>query len=126
MGKSETLFIEDYYIEKEFLQMVYNEVKDTIATENRIEARRIQRKRDAKRNAEAERRRYFCNQKFLGGIWCVLILLLTLLIGDPVVLTLMIPGIAIISTKKMVIVNEYWKRNGGMEQWLIEDLEMRL
>lgn len=115
----EIVFIGDYYIEKEFLGMVYNEVKEKIATENRIDARRRQRKRNERRNEEMETRRYFCNQKFLGGIYTTAVTVGSLLAGSPLCLLLAIPGIYAMVTKKMVIVNDYWYEHGGAEQdWL--------
>lgn len=117
MSSAETVVVGDYYIDKGFLQMVYDEAKEDILRENRIAARQIQRRRNAKRTEETERRTYFANQKLLGGIWCALVLVLTLLIGDLTGLILLVPGIAVIRTDKMVIVNRYWHTHGGAEQW---------
>lgn len=77
----------------------------------------MQKKLEKIRYEEQERRRYFCNQKFIGLIIVVLDLLLTLIIGNMACIVLAIPGIGLIFTKKMAIVNEYFWSHGGTDQW---------
>lgn len=77
---------------------------------------RQKRLKEIKREQQ-EKRTYFCNQKLLGGMWIILVCVLSILIGNPIGLVLAIPGIAIVATKKMVIVNNYYWTHSGTEQW---------
>lgn len=117
MKGNEVIFVDSYYIEKNAYNAIKNEIKENILTQNRIEARKIQKRRDERCAAEKERRKYFCNQKLFGVMEIVLVLLLTVLIGNPVCAVLSIFGIGMIFTKKMIIVNEYYWKHGGAEQW---------
>lgn len=76
-----------------------------------------QKKLEAIRQDQKERRRYFCNQKLIGGFWVITFLLLTMIIGDLVCVILALPGVGLMASKKMVIVNDYWWEHGGPEQW---------
>lgn len=76
-----------------------------------------QRKLEAIRQEERDRRKYFCNQKFIGLIIIAIDLLLTLIIGNLVCIILALPGIVLMLTNKLAIVNDYWWTHGGPEQW---------
>lgn len=117
--ENEVVIIGDYYMERKAYNVIRNDIKENILTQNRIEARKIQKKRDEKCTADREERTYFCNQKLLGIAWILIVLILTVIIGDPVCAALSIFGIGMIFTKKMVIVNDYYWKHGGAEQWKI-------
>lgn len=65
---------------------------------------------------QQERRRYFCNQKLYGMIMSLVALLLTLITGNLVCAVLAAPGIVLMITQKMLIVNEYWWTHRDSEE----------
>ena len=71
------------------------------------------------RKAEQERRRYMMNQKLLGFLMFVVVVIATALCGNLVCLTLAFPGVYVMFTDKMVIVNSYYRTHGGFDQWKI-------
>ena len=83
----------------------------------RAEARARQNRWNEKHERDNERRVYFANQKFFGVIWITIVSVLTVIIRNPTCLVLMLPGIGMIVTKKMVIVNRYYYEHGGPMQW---------
>ena len=117
MEKTDTVVIGDYYVDTGFLRMVYDEVKEDVLRANRIEARKIQHERNVRRMEQAAERRYFANQRFFGVLWCVFVLIAAAIISEVSVLALLIPGIILITTKKMVVVNNYWYEHGRSDQW---------
>ena len=117
--ENEVVIIGDYYMERKAYNVIRNDIKEDILTQNRIDARRIQKKRDEKCASDREERTYFCNQKLLGITWILIVMILTVIIGNPVCAALSIFGIGMIFTKKMVIVNDYYWEHGGAEQWKI-------
>ena len=72
-----------------------------------------QQKLKAIRQEQKAYREYYLNQKLIGGIWILLVLILSAIIRNPAGLALVLPGIGIIATKNMVIVNEYYWTHGG-------------
>lgn len=75
-----------------------------------------EKEREQIRLEQEERRRYFLNQKLTGFFLLVAALVLTVMV-DLTCIVGIIPAIGIISTKKMVIVNDYWHTHGGAKQW---------
>ena len=71
------------------------------------------------RKAEQERRRYMLNQKLLGFLALVAVVIATSLCGNLACLTLAFPGVYAMFTDKMVIVNSYYRTHGGFDQWKI-------
>ena len=111
----ETYIIGDYYIEEGFLKMIYDEIKADILKENAIEAQRRRRKK----HEAMERKKYFANQKLVGGVYAIAMTVTTLLVGNPACIMLALPGFYAMKTRKMILVNDYWYEHGGAEQnWL--------
>lgn len=83
---------------------------------NRYEAERHhswlcrQKRLEQIRKAEQERRRYFLNQKLCGFMGLLMMLIVTIVCGNPVCLVLAFPGVYAMFTNKMILVNEYWRR----------------
>lgn len=75
-----------------------------------------EKERKTARREQEERRRYFLNQKMIGFFFLVAAVILAVIV-DLAFIVGIIPAIGIISTKKMVIVNDYWRTHGGAEQW---------
>ena len=66
------------------------------------------------RKAEQERRRYMMNQKLLGFLALVAVVIATMICGNLACLALAFPGVYAMVTKQMIVVNEYWwQQNGG-------------
>ena len=115
--ENDMVLIGDYYMERKAYNVIRNDIKENILTQNRIEARKIQKKRDKKSESDRMKREYLNFQKKLGIAWILIVLILTVIIGNPVCAVLSIFGIGMIFTKKMVIVNDYYLTHGGAEQW---------
>lgn len=115
--ENDMVLIGDYYMERKAYNVIRNDIKENILTQNRIEARKIQKKRNEKCAANRMRRDYFNLQKKLGITWILIVMILTVIIENPVCAVLSIFGIGMIFTKKMVIVNDYYWKHGGAEQW---------
>ncbi|MCD7762709.1 MAG: hypothetical protein LUI14_05840 [Lachnospiraceae bacterium] len=83
---------------------------------------RIFREKERKmiRKEQEERRRYFLNQKLIGVFLLAAAVLLTVLV-DLTCIVGAIPAIGLIATKKMMIVNDYWRTHGGAGQWSQEN-----
>ena len=62
------------------------------------------------RKAEQERRRYMMNQKLLGFLALVAVVIATALCGNLACLALAFPAVYAMVTKEMIVVNEYWWR----------------
>lgn len=69
------------------------------------------------RKAEQERRRYMMNQKLLGFLGLVAVVIATALCGNLACLVLGIPGVYAMFTKEMVVVNNYYRMHGGFDRW---------
>lgn len=69
------------------------------------------------RKAEQERRRYMMNQKLLGFLALVAVVIATALCGNLACLALAFPAVYAMVTDKMVIVNNYYRTHGGFDQW---------
>lgn len=85
--------------------------------EERMHEWRCTRKRlENIRKEQVERRRYFLNQKLIGFFFLLASVLMAILV-DLTCLVGIIPAAWLIATKKMVIVNDYWKKHGGASQY---------
>lgn len=62
------------------------------------------------RQKELERRRYMMNQKLLGFLGLVAVVIATIICGNLACLVLSFPGLYVMVTKKMILVNDYWWR----------------
>lgn len=60
------------------------------------------------RKAEQERRRYMANQKLLGFLGLVAVVIATMICGNLACLALAFPAVYAMVTNKMIVVNEYW------------------
>ena len=60
------------------------------------------------RKAEQERRRYMMNQKLIGFLGFLMVLIATALCGNLACLALAFPAVYAMVTNKMIVVNEYW------------------
>lgn len=69
------------------------------------------------RQEQRARRKYFCNQKFYGLLLTLLSLLILFLTQELFLITGIAAGVALMTTKKMLIVNDYYWTHGGAEQW---------
>lgn len=100
--------------------MTYEDWENLHMHKWRAEARERQIRWNKKHACDAERRRYYCNQRFLGILIIIVALIPFLATFNLVWLLLgsigVILGIGMIVTKKMVIVNNYWWTHGGPEQ----------
>ena len=70
------------------------------------------------RKQQQERRRYFRNQRLTGLAIVVLSFILLMLTCEGFTTLGIIAGVSIMSTKKMVIYNEYYRTHGGQDQWM--------
>ena len=105
---------------EEIVCMTYEQWEELHNQRARMEARSRQRRWREKHEADRERRTYFCNQKFIGGLVAAGSLVVFLAFHIPgMILGSMgiIAGSYMAITKKMVIVNDYWYKNGGADQW---------
>lgn len=78
-----------------------------------------QKKLEEVRQEQREKRQYFLNQKLLGFLGLLAVIIATALCGNLACLTLTFPGIYAMTTDKMLIYNEYYRIHGGSEQWKI-------
>ena len=69
------------------------------------------------RKAEQERRRYMMNQKLIGFLALVAVVIATMICGNLACLVLGLPGLYAMFTKEMVVVNKYYITHGGFDQW---------
>ena len=69
------------------------------------------------RKEQKERRKYFCNQRLYGGIIFIISAFLLILTADAVMIFSMILGLYVMFTRKMIIVNDYWWKHNGLNQW---------
>lgn len=69
------------------------------------------------RKAEQEHRRYMMNQKLLGFLGLVAVVIATALCGNLACLALAFPAVYAMVTKEMIVVNEYYRTHGGFDQW---------
>ena len=83
----------------------------------RLEAKVRQRHREEKRATDRERRMYYLHQKMIGSLIILVSLFLFVFTMEIETLICIVPGIYMIATKKMCIVNEYYRTHGGSEQW---------
>lgn len=77
---------------------------------------RQKRLKEIRAEQKAERR-YFRNQRLAGFVVAVLSLILLLIFKEGFAVVGIIAGVSIMSTKKMVIYNEYYRTHGGEDQW---------
>ena len=82
----------------------------------RGEARARQNRWNQKHEADRARREYFCKQKFSGLLEIIVVLLVTPLIGNYAFLVMALPGIVLMTTKQMLLLNEYYWTHGGNDQ----------
>lgn len=103
------------------IYMTYEEWEQIHEQRAMVEARKRQNQWTKKHEADKERRHYYCNQKFLGVVLIGIALVLCFVLGDLsgffFASMIALAGIAMILTKKMVIVNDYWWEHGGASQW---------
>ena len=83
----------------------------------RGEARARQNRWNKKHAEDRARRKYFCKQRFGGLIEIIAVLLVTPLIGNYAFLAMTLPGIVLMTTKQMLLINEYYWTHGGNDQW---------
>lgn len=76
-----------------------------------------QKKLQKIRKEQQEKRKYFCNQKLCGGIIFILSIFLLVLTANAVMIAGMILGLYVMFTRKMIIVNDYWWKHDGLNQW---------
>lgn len=69
------------------------------------------------RKAEQERRRYMMNQKFLGFLALVAVVIATMICGNLACLVLAFPAVYAMVTKEMIVVNEYYRTHDGFDRW---------
>lgn len=69
------------------------------------------------KKAEQERRRYMMNQKLIGFLGFLMVLIVTMICGNLACLVLGIPGVYAMFTKEMVVVNNYYRMHGGFDRW---------
>lgn len=72
-----------------------------------------QKKLQAIRKAQQERRRYFLNQKLTGLMLSLLSLVLLVLTREALTIIGIVTGMALMITKKMVIYNDYARTHSG-------------
>lgn len=99
----ETIFIGDYYIEKGFLKMIYNEAKEDLLRQQRRDVRKIQKERDERNKRRKEDRIYFMQQKFSGFIIALCSLLIAILDASPICLIFTVLGVYVMKTKHKVM-----------------------
>lgn len=99
----ETLFVGGFYIEKEYAEMIKNEIKESMLTEQRRQARQIARERQIREQERREEREYFMRQKTYGFIMILVSVLITALDGNLVCLVFALFGIYMMLTKEHVI-----------------------
>lgn len=116
MPENEVVLIGNYYIDAQAYGIIINNIKEKIASQNRIEARKIQRARSARSAAEKAKRRYFCNQKLYGLIILLLSVLLLCFTQDGFLFLGIAAGIYTIATKKMLIYNKYYQLHNDTKQ----------
>lgn len=116
MPENEVVLIGDYYIDAQAYRIITNSVKEKIASQNRIEARKIQRIRSARSAEQKAKRRYFCNQKLCGLMLLLLSVLLLCFTQDGFLILGIAAGIYMMTTKKMLVYNEYYRLHGGTRQ----------
>lgn len=102
----EMIIIGDYYIEKGFLKMIYNEAKEDLLTQQRRDVRKIQIERDERNRNRKEDRVYFLQQKLSGFIITLCSLLIAVLDMSPICLIFAILGLCMMKTKRKVMGTE--------------------
>lgn len=100
----ETLVVGGFYIEKEYADMIYGEIKESMLTEQRRQARQIARERQIREQERREEREYFMRQKTYGFIMILISVLITVLDGNLVCLVFALFGIYMMLTKEHVII----------------------
>lgn len=83
----------------------------------RGEARKRQNRWNAKHEEERARREYFCKQRFYGLLEVMAVLLITLIIGNYAFGAMALPGICLMCSRKMLLINDYYWTHGGDRQW---------
>lgn len=110
MPNNETIIVGDYYIDKNFMKLLYNNVKEEIQTENRLEARIRQRKREEVLQKEREERTYYANQKLMAIFISGLIVVSAVLASDATCLLGLPISVYMAFTKYKFLVNgHFWK-----------------
>lgn len=116
MPEMENIVFEyDYYTPEQFRQYFY-ELKEEMETNNRIDARIRNAERKRKAAIERERRAYFQNQKLFGALYSFIVLVMTAIVGNICIAVLAVPGIAMMFTREMVLVNNYYREIKEIER----------
>ena len=116
MPEMENIVFEyDYYTPEQFRQYFY-ELKEEVETNNRIDARIRNAERKRKAVIDREKRAYFQNQKLLGAFYSLIVLLMTAIVGNICISVLAVPGVVMMLTKEMVIINDYYREIKEIER----------
>ena len=75
------------------------------------------------RAEQKAKREYFLRQKAIGAFMLLVTILLTILTTDIICLIFAIPAVAMIITKKMILVNDYYWQHEGDKQWKLRNHE---
>ena len=106
---------------EEIICMTYEQWEEKHNQMARCEAKERQRRWNDKHEADRERRKYFCNQRFMGAIVVLISVIVFIMFCDlpTFVMSAMgcIFGGTLICTNKMVIINKYYWEHGGEDQW---------
>lgn len=101
---NEMVLIGDYYIERDCMNMIYNQVREDLLTQQRREMRVVQRERDERSRSRKEDRIYFIKQKLYGVFLILFSIIIAILSKDLTGSVIFIPlGIAIIRSKDRLI-----------------------